>query len=74
MKTIVAIIMVISGCLLVIVSIQLAHFFYEFPAIPGVLSVTFMGDTVAFVFVGVVGLALLAIGIVRLVKTFRRIT
>jgi hypothetical protein len=72
MKTIIALIMVISGCLLVIIGIQLAHYFYEFPAIPGVLSVTFMGDTIAFVFVGVVGLALLSIGIVRLVKTFRR--
>ena len=73
MKTIIAIIMVISGCLLVIVGIQLAHFFYEFPAIPGMLSVTFLGDTVAFVFVGVGGLALLTIGIVRLVNTLRRI-
>jgi hypothetical protein len=72
MKTIIAVIMVISGCLLVIIGVQLAHFFYEFPAIPGVLSVTFMGDTIAFVFVGVVGLALSAIGILRLVNNFRR--
>jgi hypothetical protein len=73
MKTIVSVVMVISGCLLIYFGILLGQFFYEFPAIPGIMSVTFWGDTVAFALVAVVGLALLVIGIVRLVNSARRI-
>lgn len=65
--------MVISGCLLIVFGLQLAQFFHEFPAIPNILTVTFWGNTVAFGLVAIIGLVLLMMGIVRLVKSVRRI-
>jgi len=65
--------MVISGCFLSIIGLRLAHFFYEFPAIPSVLSVTFWRDTIAFSLVAVVGFTLMVIGIVRLLNTIKMV-
>lgn len=72
MKSTVSVIMLIAGCLLVILGLWLASFFYEFPAIPGILSVTFWRDTGAFLLVAAAGMVLLVLGIVRLTKSLRR--
>ena len=60
--------MMITGCLLIIFGIWMALFFYEFPAISSLFTVTFWRDTIAFSLVSVAGLSLLVTGIVRLVK------
>ena len=72
MKTIISIFLVLSGCFLVIFGLSLARFFYEFPVIPGILSVTFWGDAIAFAVVAVLGCALLISGIVRLTNSLKK--
>jgi hypothetical protein len=73
MKTIISVVMLISGCFLIVFGLQLTQFFCEFPAIPNILYVTFWGNTVAFGLAAIIGLVLVMMGIVRLVKSIRRI-
>ena len=72
MKTIVSCLLVIAGCLLCVFGLQIAHFFYKFPAIPGILTVTFWRDTIVFGVIATGGAALTVAGILRLIRSARR--
>lgn len=72
MKMTVSLLMVIVGCLLCVFGLQLMHFFYEFPVIPNILTVTFWRDAVACAVIAVAGFTMMVIGIVRLVHSVRR--
>ena len=71
MKIILWLLLVLVGCCFCIFGIQLAHYFYEFPILPNILTVTFWKDTIAFIIIAIVGIAMMVIGIVRLINHIR---
>ena len=72
MKTLHSWFLVVAGGLLCLLGIRMANYFYEFPAIPGFLTVSFWRDTAAFALIAVVGAALMVWGIVRLSRRLRK--
>jgi len=67
-KTLGSWILVVAGSLLFILGLRVAHFFYEFPAIPVFMTVTFWRDAVAFALIATGGAGLAVWGVVRLVR------
>lgn len=53
------------GCLLGLLGLRMAKHFFEFPAIPGLLTVTFWPDTLAFAILAATGAALAVWGLAR---------
>jgi prepilin signal peptidase PulO-like enzyme (type II secretory pathway) len=70
MKTLGSWLLVVGGCLLCVLAIPMARFFYEFPAIPVFLTVTFWRDAVAFALIAVAGAALMGWGSARLIRRY----
>ena len=63
MRNVKPLFLVIVGFLLSAVAFKMALFFYAFPAIPGILSVTFLRDVIIFSVIGLLGTILSAFGI-----------
>ena len=71
MKAVGYCLLIVVGCLLCLLGIRLAGLFYEFPAIPGFLTVTFWRDTAAFALIAVGGAAVMVWGVVLLARRLR---
>jgi len=61
-----------AGFLLCLLGFRMAQYFYEFPVLPGLLTITVWRDAVAFSLIAVAGAALTVWGALRLTGRSRK--